>query len=157
MLSLYPLCSPPSAQRSHRYRRNHHHGQRRERRNHRRHGGEAHREREEDAHSHYWTKYYTSHNALCRTPWHILWLSGSTIQDSQSTIVDIYFFLTYFSPSLWVKISLEILYVCKTLTFMQMSDWHQCKKSSVLRTHISCLDLSFCCWFCLTHVHYLQQ
>ncbi|XP_055739997.1 neurocan core protein-like isoform X2 [Salvelinus fontinalis] len=45
------ICT--KSQRSHRYRRNHHHGQRRERRNHRRHGGEAHRERGKDAHSHY--------------------------------------------------------------------------------------------------------
>uniref|UniRef100_A0A8C7JLA1 Neurocan core protein n=1 Tax=Oncorhynchus kisutch TaxID=8019 RepID=A0A8C7JLA1_ONCKI len=45
------ICT--KSQRSHRYRRNHHHGQRRERRNHRRHGGEAHREREDDAHSPY--------------------------------------------------------------------------------------------------------
>ncbi|XP_041752609.2 neurocan core protein isoform X1 [Coregonus clupeaformis] len=45
------ICT--KSQRSHRYRRNHHHGQRRERRNHRRHRGEAHREREEDTHSHY--------------------------------------------------------------------------------------------------------
>ncbi|XP_010886420.1 neurocan core protein isoform X2 [Esox lucius] len=45
------ICT--KSRRSHRYRRNHHHGQRRERRNHRRHGGEAHRERGEDVHSHY--------------------------------------------------------------------------------------------------------
>nr|XP_029479125.1 neurocan core protein-like isoform X1 [Oncorhynchus nerka] len=45
------ICT--KSQRSHRYRRNHHHGQRRERRDHRRHGGEAHREREDDAHSPY--------------------------------------------------------------------------------------------------------